>query len=592
MNNDMRGLEVVAAKGRLLGLDMVYHCASGHLGGSFSAMDILTVLYFDVMRVDPKDPKDPDRDRFVLSKGHCTPALYPILAQRGYFPEEELQMFRSVEGHMSGHAEMHHVKGVDMSTGSLGQGISAAVGMALAGKLDKKDYRVYSLLGDGEIEEGQVWEAFMAAAKYKLDNLCAVIDVNGLQIDGATADVMPTEPLDKKLEAFGWHVIKVDGHDLAALEDAFKLAQDYKGAPTMILAKTVKGKGVSFMENQAGWHGKAPNEEQYQQARQELVAALAEKIATRAAYGKALEELAAQEPNLVVLDADLSGSTMTKGFGAEHPDRFFDMGIAEANMVGVAAGLATCGKKPFVNSFAMFAAGRAWEQVRNSVAYPGLNVKVVGSHGGLSVGEDGATHQCIEDLAIMRAIPNMTVLCPCDGNEMKQAVKALLAYDGPAYLRLGRLAVETVTDQVEGYEFQIGKGVLLRDGQDVTVVAVGMMVQMALTAADILAEEGISVRVIDMHTIKPLDTEILLAAARDTGCIVTTEEANIVGGLGSAVSEYLTSVCPVPVIRHGVEDEFGRSGAAQKVLEAYHLTPAGIADKVRQALTLKQALTL
>ena len=319
---------------------------------------------------------------------------------------------------------------------------------------------------------------------------------------------------------------------------------------------------------------------------------MAEKIATRAAYGKTLEELAAQEPNLVVLDADLSGSTMTKGFGAEHPDRFFDMGIAEANMVGVAAGLATCGKKPFVNSFAMFAAGRAWEQVRNSVAYPGLNVKVVGSHGGLSVGEDGATHQCIEDLAIMRAIPNMTVLCPCDGNEMKQAVKALLAYDGPAYLRLGRLAVETVTDQVEGYEFQIGKGVLLRDGQDVTVVAVGMMVQMALTAADILAEEGISVRVIDMHTIKPLDTEILLAAARDTGCIVTSEEANIVGGLGSAVSEYLTSVCPVPVIRHGVEDEFGRSGAAQKVLEAYHLTPAGIADKVRQALTLKQALTL
>ena len=319
---------------------------------------------------------------------------------------------------------------------------------------------------------------------------------------------------------------------------------------------------------------------------------MAEKIATRAAYGKALEELAAQEPNLVVLDADLSGSTMTKGFGAEHPDRFFDMGIAEANMVGVAAGLATCGKKPFVNSFAMFAAGRAWEQVRNSVAYPGLNVKVVGSHGGLSEGEDGATHQCIEDLAIMRAIPNMTVLCPCDGNEMKQAVKALLAYNGPAYLRLGRLAVETVTDQVEGYEFQIGKGVLLRDGQDVTVVAVGMMVQMALTAADILAEEGISVRVIDMHTIKPLDTEILLAAARDTGCIVTSEEANIVGGLGSAVSEYLTSVCPVPVIRHGVEDEFGRSGAAQKVLEAYHLTPAGIADKVRQALTLKQALTL
>ncbi|MGM9577865.1 MAG: transketolase [Evtepia sp.] len=277
MKTDMRTLEVAAAKGRLLGLDMVYNCASGHLGGSFSAMDILSVLYFDVMNVDPKNPEDPDRDRFVLSKGHCTPALYPILAQRGFFPEEDLKLFRSVEGHLSGHAEMRHVKGVDMSTGSLGQGISVAVGMALAGKMDQKDYRVYAVLGDGEIEEGQVWEAFMSAAKYKLDNLCAVIDVNGLQIDGKTADVMPTEPLDKKLEAFGWHVIPVDGHDLAALSAAFDQAKANTGAPTVLLARTVKGKGVSFMENNAGWHGKAPNEEQYQQARGELVAALAEK---------------------------------------------------------------------------------------------------------------------------------------------------------------------------------------------------------------------------------------------------------------------------------------------------------------------------
>lgn len=317
---------------------------------------------------------------------------------------------------------------------------------------------------------------------------------------------------------------------------------------------------------------------------------MAEKIATRAAYGKALVELAEQEPDLVVLDADLSGSTMTKDFGKAHPERFFDMGIAEANMVGVAAGLAACGKKTFANSFAMFAAGRAWEQVRNSVAYPGLNVTIVGSHGGLSVGEDGATHQCIEDLAIMRAIPGMTVLCPCDGNEMREAVKALMAYDGPAYMRLGRLAVETVTDSVEGYHFEIGKGVLLRPGADVTVVAVGMMVQEAMKAAEYLAQEDIDVRVIDMHTIKPLDTEILLAAARETGCIVTSEEANITGGLGSAVSEYLSGVCPVPVIRHGVGDVFGRSGAAQKVLEAYGLTVDGIVDKVREAISIKNAL--
>ena len=277
MKTDVKTLEAVAAKSRLLGLDMVYNCASGHIGGSFSAMDVLTVLYFDVMNIDPAKADDPDRDRFVLSKGHCTPALYPTLAQRGYFPEEDLKLFRSIDGHMSGHAEMHHVKGVDMSTGSLGQGISAAVGMALAGKLDNKAYRVYSVLGDGEIEEGQVWEAFMSAAKYGLDNLCAVIDVNGLQIDGKTADVMPTEPLDEKMAAFGWNVIKVDGHDVAALSAAFEQAKGSKGAPTVLLAKTVKGKGVSFMENQAGWHGKAPNAEQYEQARAELAATLAEK---------------------------------------------------------------------------------------------------------------------------------------------------------------------------------------------------------------------------------------------------------------------------------------------------------------------------
>ena len=277
MKTDRHTLERVAAKGRLLGLDMVYHCASGHLGGSFSAMDVLTVLYFETMHIDPAAPQDPDRDRFVLSKGHCTPALYPILAQRGFFPEEDLKLFRSIDGHLSGHAEMRHVKGVDMSTGSLGQGISAAVGMALAGKLDGRSYRTYALLGDGEIEEGQVWEAFMSAAKYELDGLCAVIDVNGLQIDGRTADVMPSEPLDEKLAAFGWHVIKVDGHDVEAIAAAFEAAAQVKGRPTVLLAKTVKGKGVSFMENDPGWHGKAPNAEQYEKARAELVAALAEK---------------------------------------------------------------------------------------------------------------------------------------------------------------------------------------------------------------------------------------------------------------------------------------------------------------------------
>ena len=275
--SDLQNCKTVAAKGRLLGLDMVYRCASGHIGGSFSAMDILTVLYFKVMeQLDPQNAKKDDRDRFVLSKGHCTPALYPILAQRGFFPLEQLDTFRHIDGHMSGHAEMHHVAGVDMSTGSLGQGISAAVGMAMAGKLDGANYRVYTLLGDGELAEGQVWEAAMSAAKYQLDNICAIVDVNGLQIDGETRDVMPTEPLDDKFSSFGWHVIKADGHDFGALETAFAEAKNKTGMPTVILANTVKGKGVSFMENNAGWHGKAPNAEQYEIARAELQAAINE----------------------------------------------------------------------------------------------------------------------------------------------------------------------------------------------------------------------------------------------------------------------------------------------------------------------------
>ena len=271
-----QALAVTATKARLLAVKMVHDAASGHPGGSLSCLDVLTTLYFDVMKVDPQNPRDPDRDRFVMSKGHCSPALYPVLALRGFFPEEDLRLFRSIDGHMSGHVEMHHVPGVDMSTGSLGQGISAAVGMALAGKINKKDYRVYAILGDGEIAEGQVWEAMLSAAKYKLDNLCACVDVNGLQIDGRTADVMPTEPLDKKFEAFGWHVIHVDGHDYAQIEKAYAEAAATKGQPTMILAKTVKGKGVSFMENNAGWHGKAPNDEQYAQAKAELEAKLME----------------------------------------------------------------------------------------------------------------------------------------------------------------------------------------------------------------------------------------------------------------------------------------------------------------------------
>ncbi len=269
-------LAIKANEARILGLTMVHDAASGHPGGSMSCMDLVTALYFNVMHVDTQNPQDPDRDRFVMSKGHCSPALYPVLALRGFFPVDDLHMFRRIDGHMSGHVEMHHVRGVDMSTGSLGQGVSAAVGMALGGKLNHKDYRVYAVMGDGELDEGQGWEAFMSAAKYKLDNLCVIVDVNGLQIDGATKDVMPLEPLDQKFAAFGFHVITINGHDFDQILSAYQQAAATKGQPTVILAKTVKGKGISFMENDAGWHGKAPNDQQLEQAVSELKAKIKE----------------------------------------------------------------------------------------------------------------------------------------------------------------------------------------------------------------------------------------------------------------------------------------------------------------------------
>lgn len=271
-----KDLQLMAAKARLLAVDAIHTAASGHPGGSLSCMDMLTALYFNEMNVNPAEPKWEDRDRFVLSKGHCAPALYSVLALRGFYPAGDLKLLRSIKGHLSGHPDMKHVPGVDMSTGSLGQGLSTAVGMAMTAKILKKDYRTYAVCGDGEMAEGQIWEAVMSAAKWKLDNLCVFVDVNGLQIDGRTADVMPTEPLDKKFEAFNWKVIKIDGHDMGQILSALREARAVKGMPTAIIAATVKGKGVSFMEDQAGWHGKAPNDEQFAQAKEELEKAINE----------------------------------------------------------------------------------------------------------------------------------------------------------------------------------------------------------------------------------------------------------------------------------------------------------------------------
>ena len=307
------------------------------------------------------------------------------------------------------------------------------------------------------------------------------------------------------------------------------------------------------------------------------------KVATRESYGNALKELGAENPNVLVLDADLAGATKTGVFKKAYPDRFFDCGIAEGNMVGIAAGLATTGKIPFCSTFAMFAAGRAFEQVRNSVGYPYLNVKIAATHAGMSVGEDGATHQCNEDIALMRTIPGMVVLNPADDVEARAAVKAAAEYEGPVYLRFGRLAVPVFNDEAN-YKFEIGKGILLREGTDLTIVATGLCVNSALEAAEKLAAEGISAEVINIHTIKPLDEEIILKSAKKTGKVVTAEEHSVIGGLGSAVCDVLSEKLPTPVKKIGVYDVFGESGPAVKLLEKYKLDGAGVYEQIKDWL--------
>ena len=313
---------------------------------------------------------------------------------------------------------------------------------------------------------------------------------------------------------------------------------------------------------------------------------MAEKIATREAYGNALAEFG-EKYDFVVLDADLAAATKTGVFKKKFPERFFDCGIAEGNLMSVAAGIATTGKIPFASTFAMFAAGRAFEQIRNSIGYPHLNVKIGATHAGITVGEDGATHQCLEDIATMRTIPGMTIVNPADAVEARAAVEAAILHNGPMYLRFGRMAVPVIYDK-ETYKFELGKGVKMTDGTDVTIVATGIMVDMALTAAELLKAEGISARVVNIHTIKPLDKEIIIDSAKKTGAIVVAEEHNIIGGLGSAVAEAVCEGCPVPVTRVGVEDQFGRSGKVPPLLELYGLTPANIVAKAKAAIALKK----
>ena len=571
---EQKELRLFAVKVREGILRGTHAAKSGHPGGSLSSADYFTYLYKKEIRVDPKNPHDPNRDRFVLSKGHVAPGLYATLANCGFFPVEELLTLRHIGSRLQGHPNMNLTPGIDMSTGSLGQGLSTAAGMAKGAKYLGKDINVYTLLGDGELAEGQIWEATMFAAHYGLDNLCIAVDVNGLQIDGKTADVMNSAPVDKKFEAFGCAVQWIEGQQ----ETDGDSDEDGQGQGCLLYGESG---GLAWQSTQRcracpGTGGLGCGSEEH---RGGMSMAEVKKIATRESYGNGLVELGKEHDNVVVLDADLAGATKTAIFKKAFPDRHFNCGIAECNLVDVGAGLSTMGLVPFVSTFAMFAAGRAYEQVRNTIGYPHLNVKICATHGGISVGEDGASHQCCEDFALMRTIPGMTVMCPSDDVEARKMLHAAYEMDGPVYIRFGRAA--TPVYHAEDFPFVVGKGEVLQDGTDVAVIATGILVPEAIEAGKRLAAEGISTRVINMATIKPLDTEIVLRAARECGKIVTVEEHNIIGGLGEAVCAALAEGCPVPVRRVGVNDVFGHSGPAAELLKEFGLTADHIAETAR-----------
>lgn len=583
-------------------LKMLQKSASGHTGGSLSCVEILTALFFHKMKHFPDNPQWEDRDKFVMSKGHGAPALYAALARSGYFGVKELDTLRKVGSILRGHPFSKATPGVEVCSGSLGQGLSQANGLAIAARMDNRKTRVYVLLGDGEIQEGQIWEAAMTSAHYKVDNICCIIDNNGLQIDGKVADIKSVEPILAKWSSFGWNTLEVDGHNLEEIILALDKAEEKKGVPTLVLANTVKGKGVSFMEGKVGYHGVPPSWEELQKASEEIGFILEEKdypkpelpvtkgpevelLGTREMYGQVLAELGAENPNIVVLDADLSGSTKSGVFGKKFPDRFFNMGVAEQDMMGTAAGFAAAGKIVFASTFAIFATGRAWEQIRQSIAFPGFNVKIVASHGGLTVGEDGASHQALEDIGLMRGLANMKVIVPADGYEAAAAVREAVRTEGPVYIRTSREKFSVLYNK--DHKFIFGKAIVQRQGKDVAIIAIGLMVHFALEAARTLEAEGIECTVINSSSVKPLDVETITKAARETGAVVTVEEHSIYNGLGSAVAEALSEECPVPMKRIGVRDKFGMSGPSHILLERYGLNAHSIAAQVRDFLSKK-----
>ncbi len=540
---------------------------SGHPSSCCSAADIVAALFFSVMRYDPKNPKAPNSDRFVLSKGHAAPLLYAAWAEAGLFPKSDLLKLRTLTSDLEGHPTPR-LSFVDMATGSLGQGLPVGVGLALNAKfVDKLDYRTYVLMGDGESVEGSVWEAAEVARHHGLDNLCAIVDVNRLGQSDPTMLQHDMEAYRSRWAGFGWHALIVDGHDLSALLAAFDDAARTTGTPTVLLAKTYKGRGVSFIENHLGWHGKPlAKGEETQKALAELTQQLkpngtpqpikkptapspaqvtidqlppppykqGDTAAAREAFGVALEALGAVNPLVVGLDADVKNSTYTEKFGKKFPSRFFENFIAEQNMLGAAAGLAACGKIPFVATFAAFFT-RAYDFIRMA-AISQSNIKLVGTHVGVSIGEDGPSQMGLEDIAMMAAQPGMAVLYPSDATSTYRLVEIAANHKGMVYLRAGRPKSPVLYGPDE--RFHIGGSKVVRQSAAdlLTIVAAGVTLFEALKAHDQLKAFGIAVRVVDLYSIAPIDRATLMDCARTTHRrMLTVEDHYAHGGLGDAV---------------------------------------------------------
>ena len=605
-------LRNVATRLRIESVRATSRAGSGHPTSCCSAAEIMAALFFGQMRFDPRDPGHEDNDRFVLSKGHAAPVLYAAWAEAGVIPHDQLATLREIESDLEGHPTPR-LPFVDVATGSLGQGICAAVGIALNARRIGSGYRTYVLVGDGESAEGSVWEAAQAAAGLGLDNLCAITDVNALGQSRATQWGHDLAAYERRWQAFGWHVVVVDGHGLAAVLDALDEAASTAGRPTMILARTVKGKGVSFAEGLDGWHGKPFKGADLDRALRELDGQLGEpthnppippppprasrraappalrlpayelgaKVATREAYGAALAALGASDPRVVALDADVKNSTFSDKFEQQHPDRFYQTYIAEQVMVGAALGLASRGAIPFPSTFAAFLT-RAADFIRMG-GIGNVNVKLAGSHAGVSIGEDGPSQMALEDLAMMRAVPGCVVLYPCDAVSTTALVAAAAAHDGMTYIRTSRPKTPVVYAADE--RFPIGGSKTLRQSaaDAATVVAAGVTVFEALAACETLAEAGVRIRVIDAYSLQPLDAGALVAAARETGDrLITVEDHYAAGGLGDAVSD---AVAPhgIAVQRLAVRD-VPRSGKPAELLDRFGISSRHIVAAVRAAV--------